>query len=607
MSRLPQLELLSEQNLLSALDLHFAELMCRISEDNSLELALAAALASDAIAKGHVCLQLQSLAGSRLGSPVVCSLPSLNAWQNHLRGCLVVGVPGEFKPLILDGKGRLYLQRYWQYEQCIAEQLLSRAAIPVKVDEARLQQGLRQLFPHAAPERPDWQKLAAASALLNNFCLISGGPGTGKTSIVVRILALLQQQAGASLTIALAAPTGKAAARVQAAIQLAKTTLPLEPELLAAIPERAATIHRLLGSRPDSTQFRHHEGNPLAIDVLVVDEASMIDVALMAKLLQALPRSCRLILLGDRHQLASVEAGSVLSDIYGRAAGFTQEFCGKLEAVTGEQVESQAKSGSPLNDCVLTLRHSYRFAAWSGIGKLAEAVNRGAADEALRLLSDGQAADSGLLDRRQAPVALAVAGFANYFELVRGGASITDLFNAFEQFRLLTALTGGAWGSRLLNQAVEQALIAKGTAAPGSVWYPGRPLMIRRNDYNLRLYNGDIGIVLDDGSGEPRVCFSTADGLFRWIAPSRLPQWELAYALTVHKSQGSEFDHVMLLLPEKDAPLLTRELVYTAITRARKRFQISGSEALIRLAVERRLQRPSGLMDALWGSDLHCR
>jgi len=601
MSRLPQLELLAEQNLLSALDLHFAELMCRLSADSSPELSLAAALASNAIAQGHVCLQLPSWAGSRLGNPPIYSLPSLTAWHNHLRGCAVVGEPGDFRPLILDGQGRLYLQRYWQYEQSIAQQLLRRAATPVTVDENSLRLGLRQLFPQAAPERPDWQKLAAAGAVLKFFSLISGGPGTGKTSIVVRILVLLQQQAGGNLTIALAAPTGKAAARVQAAIQSAKMSLPLDPELLAGIPDHAATIHRLLGGRPDSSQFRHHQGNPLAVDVLVIDEASMVDVALMAKLLQALPETCRLILLGDRFQLASVEAGSVLSDIYGRAAGFTRAFCRQLEQVTGEPVESEAETAAALSDCVVTLRHSYRFGAQSGIGQLAGAVNRGAADEALCLLSDERAADIGLFDRHQDPVSLAVAGFANYFELVRRGAPVTVLFTAFERFRLLTALTGSARGSLLLNQAIERELIASGAAEPGSTWYPGRPLIIRRNDYNLRLYNGDIGIVLDDGSGESRVCFTSADGQLRWIAPTRLPQWELAYALTVHKSQGSEFDTVVMVLPERDAPLLTRELLYTAITRARNRFQISGSEALIRLAVERRLQRPSGLMDALWG------
>jgi len=601
-TRSPALEQLAGQNILSPLDVHFAELMGRLSADDSVELALAAALTSSAIAKGHVCIRLESFAGTQLGNPVVCSLPQEAAWKRHLRACPVVGGPGDFCPLILDHDGRLYLQRYWQYEQHIAQALLRRAAIPVGLqDEAQLSETLERLFPAASAAKPDWQKLAVAAAMLKKFTLISGGPGSGKTSIVVRILALMQRQAGGALDIALTAPTGKAAARLQASIQQAKLKLPLDRATIDSIPEQAATIHRLLGSRPDSTHYRYHAGNPLQIDALVMDEASMVDVALMARLLQALPEKCRLILLGDRHQLASVEAGSVLSDIYGSASGFTPAFCRQLERLTGEPVAASTAVDSALSDCVVLLRYSYRFGSQSGIGKLAGAVNLGDGDAALRLLCRRQSPDVALLDWRGELVTQAAAGYQGCLKLAREGASATEVFQAFDRFRVLTALSAGVRGTLVLSQAIEQRLAADGLADNVSDWYPGRPVLIRRNDYNLRLYNGDIGILLRDEAGRPRVCFSAADGLFRWIAPSRLPQWELAYAMTVHKSQGSEFDHVLMVLPDNDSPLLTRELVYTAVTRARKRFEISASEAVFRTAVARRMQRPSGLRDALWG------
>lgn len=602
MTGIPELELLAGQGLLSSLDIHFAELMGRLSDDRSLELLLAAALTSSAIGKGHVCMQLERFAGTRLGNPAVCALPARVEWERRLRSSEAVGVPGEFSPLILDNRGRLYLQRYWQYEHNLAQELLRRASMPLEtLDETQLKAELERLFPATNQVSPDWQKLAAATAVLRNFTLISGGPGTGKTSIVVRILALLQQQAGAAFHIALAAPTGKAAARLQVSIQQAKLSLPLSQERISIIPEQAVTLHRLLGSRPDSTQYRYHAGNPLPIDGLILDEASMVDIALMAKLLQALPERCRLILLGDRHQLASVEAGSMLSDIYGKASGFTPAFCRQLERVTGERVEPSPEPDYALSDSVVTLRHSYRFGRLSGIGQLASAVNSGNGDETLRQLCDGRTADVVLRDWREDPVALALSGYRNHLKLAQDGASAEAVFKAFEQFRVLTALSVGPRGTLLLNRAIEETLVAVGIVEGGSAWYPGRPVIVRRNDYNLRLYNGDIGILLQDGSRQLRVCFPVAEGLFRWIAPSRLPQWELAYAMTVHKSQGSEFGQVLLVLPENDAPLLTRELIYTAVTRARERFEISASEALLRLAVARRLQRPSGLKDALWG------
>lgn len=602
-----QLARLGEAGILGSLDLHFARFLCRLAGQERWELALAAALTSSWTAAGHVCLDLAQVAGRTLPLELdggCVSFPSRRGWERALRQTPVVGAPGDYTPLVLDHAGRLYLHRYWAYERGLATRLKARASEPILgLDLASLGAGLAILFP-AAGVRPDWQKVAAALALVRRFSVISGGPGTGKTSTVVRILALLRQQPGGmDLDIALAAPTGKAAVRMQESIRGAKQSLPLAPAVIEAIPEQAQTLHRLLGWNPVVGSYHYHRDNPLPLDVLILDEASMVDLAMMARLVDAMPPAARLILLGDRNQLASVEAGAVLGDICGTLPGFSRELAAQLRELTGEQLEARQTPASPIADSLVLLRHSYRFGADSGIGRLAEAVNMGQGQRALALLQGEDVPDIGWLgpDRQVAP--LAAAGYRDYLQALRAGRELPEVFRAFERFRVLCALREGDSGVAGLNLAIERALQREGLIDPSHPWYPGRPVMVTRNDYGLHLYNGDIGLVVVDPGcpGRRQVCFLTEAGRVRRLAAARLPAHDTAYAMSVHKSQGSEFERVLLVLPVRDNPLLTRELIYTAITRARRRFEVQAPVEALEAGIRRRVQRASGLREELWG------
>ncbi len=596
---------LYRQGVLGDQDVQFARLMCRLADNQAPELALGAALASRWTASGHVCLALAAEAGKPLGMGAErWVLPEKSSWEAALRQSPVVGRPGEYRPLILDQAGRLYLYRYWEYQQELAEALRLRAGLLAEgVDEALLQEGLQRLFPKQPSGQADWQKLAAATAVLRRFCVISGGPGTGKTSTVLRILALLRQQpGGAELNIALAAPTGKAAARLQESIHSAKGRLGMDEPLCMAIPEQASTLHRLLGAKPQSVYFRYDRDNLLPVDVLVIDEASMVDIALMAKLMRALPEQARLILLGDKDQLASVEAGAVLADICGEAPGFSEDFRKKLLQLTGEQIPPSAGAVSTLADAVVLLQRSFRFEQDSDIGQLAAAVNAGRAGDCFALLQEGRCQAIGRLSPHESVAAAAAQHYLDYLRCLRAGAPVGEVFDVFNRFRVLCAVRTGPAGVEALNRDIEARLEAEGLIDTRCHHYAGRPVMITRNEHDLRLYNGDIGILFPhpgDG-GRLQVLFQTGEGMVRKVSPARLPEHETVYAMTVHKSQGSEFDRVLLVLPPGEGLHLSRELVYTGITRARQRFEISTTEQALRQAVEQRLERVSGLRDALW-------
>jgi exodeoxyribonuclease V alpha subunit len=606
------LETLRQWGQLSDLDLHFGRLLARLAACETPELVMAACLVSQWTSNGHVCLDLNDLAGTSLFAQVGTPwpAPALDAWSATLLASPVVGRPDDARPLVLDGHGRLYLQRYWHYEQQVALDLQQRLANhALDIDIARLHEGLARLFPASPGSACNWQKIAAVTAVLKGFCVIAGGPGMGKTSTVARVLALLVEQAERSkLRIGLAAPTGKAAGRLQEAIHDAKQRLPLDPATRDAIPDETFTLHRLLGASADASTFRHNRDAPLPLDVLVVDEASMIDLGLMARLVQALPAQARLILLGDRDQLASVDAGAVLGDICWQAPAFSAAFCAEVERLTGEHISPSAAHPSAIGDAVVLLQQSYRFGAGSGIGQLARAVNNNEVTEAIRLLQREH-----FDDLAWSPVSTPVAaphhlthsfatGFQPYLDLVKTGAAPAEVCAAFDRFRVLCAHRSGPLGAAALNQHIEDILQTEWRIDARHPWYPGRPVMITRNDYALRLFNGDVGITLPDpvAGGRLRVFFPAADGEMRRLPPLRLPAHETVYAMTVHKSQGSEFDAVLLVLADAYAAAMTRELLYTGITRARTHTAICGTEEALRAAIGRRLQRSSGLREALW-------
>lgn len=575
----------------SGLQGHLTGLLMRLADSRDPELArILARLAAMTIA-GHSCISVRE---------AVDGAGAARLLEEYLCGTAIIGPPGEQKPIVLDGDGRLYLRRYWDYEQRLAADLRARAARRHAVDETALRAALGRLFPG---EEEGWQKVAAAVAVARGLCVLSGGPGTGKTTTVVRVLALIAElHRAAPPRIALAAPTGKAAARLQEAIRQARAHLPVGPESLALIPDTASTLHRLLGGRPDSTGFAFHRDRPLPLDMLVVDEASMVDLALMAKLVDALPAHARLLLVGDKDQLASVEPGAVLGSVCPEGNAYTPAFAAWLRATTGHEVEVDAAAVSPLRDAVVLLERSYRFAAGGGIAALAGAIRRGDSAQAIAALRSG-----GELTWVQEPPdrqrwrATVAPHLRRYAHAVRGGEA-RAAFEAFAEFRVLAAVREGPVGVEWLNGELDRALAAELGVPPARGWFPGRAIMVRRNHRGLQLFNGDIGLVLEGREADGlRVVFPTPDGRHRMLAPARLPEHELAYALTVHKSQGSEFGHVLVLLPGADSPVLTRELLYTAVTRARARVTLWGSEESVRAAVSRRTERATGLRTACWG------
>ena len=577
-----------ERELIATADLHLARHLLALEAHPPPHLDLLVALTSAQVRAGNVCLPLDGEGPLReLGVRID---------PQALTGSSLVGVPGDAgaTPLVCAGR-RLYLARYHAWEQQVIEALerLLRGDPPT-VDRARLEAGLEALFP-PTPGRTDWQRVAAALAVTQRLCVISGGPGTGKTYTVGRILRLLLDQAApGSLRIALAAPTGKAAARLSDSIRALGAR---DPQWPARVPE-AQTLHRLIGRRQGRVRSRHGPHNPLPVDLLIVDEVSMVDLPLMARLLAALPPQARLILLGDRHQLASVEAGQVMADLCGGGGrAYRPALAADLEALTGAPLPVSTQALPAMADHVVTLTRSRRFDARKGIGRLARAVNSGDLEAVLEALRSGdEQLDTRANDRRSLH-ALLEEGVLPLCARIREAPSPEEALRRLDERRVLCAVREGPQGVTELNRAIERRL---GVADEGPL-YHGRPVMVTVNDYEQQLFNGDIGLVFRDAHGRPRVFFPTDAGHARAIPPSRLPPHETVYAMTIHKSQGSEFGEVILVLPERETPVVTRELLYTGITRARERLILCAGEGVLAQALRRRVRRVSGLRDALWG------
>ncbi|HJV74728.1 MAG TPA: exodeoxyribonuclease V subunit alpha [Noviherbaspirillum sp.] len=620
-------------------------------ERTPVPLLLGAALLAEFEGRGHSCLDLSELReelGDALALPTerwqqvlaaAGPLPtSADAWRTLLLACPQVRAadePDRQQPLVLDGI-KLYLRRYWCAESLIAQSVIARASHRREVDGAAVRQWLDRLFePDPQESGPDWQKIACAVAVRSQLTIVTGGPGTGKTYTVARLLALLLALADdpAALRIALAAPTGKAATRLkqsidQALADLAKrvgAALPLAE--LASRMSAGLTLHTLLGARPDTRKPRHHAGNPLDLDVLVVDEASMVDLEKMALLLDALPAHAMVILLGDKDQLASVEAGAVLGDLChraqeGRYAAMTAAY---LHAASGETMpDAMLGDGNALAQQTVMLRKSRRFGG--PIGTLALAVNRGdvnAARETLRAPDEQvlawieRARRDDVLSLAMRESADATGGFGRYLALLKArpdgkdGQAYNDwvkaVLGAFDTFRILCAVRDTDWGVKELNAALENTMDAAGALRCRGEWYPGRPVMVTRNDRSLGVVNGDVGITLPDPARPQimRVYFDAGDTV-RSVLPSRLPHVETAFAMTVHKAQGSEFLHAALVLPSASSLVLTRELVYTGITRAKARFTLLTPDAsVLDDAVRKQTQRASGLQERIGRHDVN--
>ncbi|RUL78426.1 exodeoxyribonuclease V subunit alpha [Dyella choica] len=650
MSRDAMLAMLAEavtRRVLRSLDLAFARFVAECDPHAEASLLLLAALASRQLGDGHPCLDLQALdalaaeqewpatwlellcAAALPVSPVVA--------DSH-------GMPAA-APLVLDGR-RLYLRRYWNYECRVAEGIAARLGESMLPAQA-LHEELRRLFPARADDHVNWPRVACALAARGAFSVITGGPGTGKTTTVVRLLGLLQtlhlRQQAAPLRIRLAAPTGKAAARLNASIARQIALLDVEESVRVAIPLQVETLHRLLGARPDSRRYAHDSRHPLHVDVLVVDEASMIDLEMMAAVLDALPPHARLILIGDKDQLASVEAGAVLGELGRRAEQgcYSEATANWLQEASSDDVAAYVQEGAQaLDQHIAMLRSSHRFDAASGIGQLASAVNAGDATAVNALLGSASgdiawvassvsaASIEALVMHRQAGqlAESGPQGFRYYLDRLRQHRPALDaddasyrlwaheVLEAFNRYQVLCAVRHGPCGVEQLNRDVASTLLGAGLIEADRGWYEGRPVMMTRNDYSLGLMNGDVGMTLRmrgvDGELRLHVAFPIARGTssetpqndhapVRCVLPSRLGDVETVYAMTVHKSQGSEFEHTALVLPEDAPAVLTRELLYTGITRARRWLTLVGTQAAIEHALAQRTRRYSGLAQRL--------
>ncbi|MBS1197683.1 MAG: exodeoxyribonuclease alpha subunit [Proteobacteria bacterium] len=616
-------------------------------------LAEAAKLVCAAIESGQVCAHLDEMAER---------FPSQAELRAKLLASGMVAEAGSEKvlPLVLDAAGRLYLHRYFDYEQRLAASLLARCSSaetsiqssprrkPGSSSSVLLDSGFRRndefeaqgfylppnegslrllddLFARNAQrlgDAPDWQRLAVALALQSRLTIISGGPGTGKTTTVVALLACLLQE-NPELRVKLAAPTGKAAARMLEAVRQNAASLP--PELRERLPSESSTLHRLLGATGEAGRFRHHRSNPLPLDALVVDEASMLDLSLAVHLLEALPPQARLILLGDKDQLAAVEAGAIFAEISadaGKSAECLQALSGWISTpVERLQAALPTTTGmaTGLRDSVVWFSESHRFADTSGIGRLAAQIRAGQGTEACGWLAQQGDETVGWLQDGEAQLApetrqAILAGFAPYLRALEGikpgleAASVEflpEIFATFDQFRVLCALRETPRGVRAINALVEKQVrqrMAIGLPEMGGAWYAGRPVMVTCNDHAQKLYNGDIGICLPDERGVTMVYFPASAGGFRAILPVRLPEHESAFAMTVHKAQGSEFNEVFLLLPAEPNRVVTRELLYTGITRAAKQVTLVGSQQVLLSACANPTRRHSGLIDRMRGA-----
>ena len=542
-----------------------------------------------------------------------------------LSACRVVGKPGEYQPLILDAN-HLYLHRFWVREQVIAKKIRQLSALKEEnVDIELLKQGLNKLFPITPlPENKiDWQRIAAFCAVINKFCVITGGPGTGKTTVVAAVLALLQEQSmnnnGRPLTVKLCTPTGKASARLTEAVAMEKVRLKCSKEIKSFIPEKSTTIHKLLGGRYLSPNFKYNSKRKLEADVVVVDEASMVPMMIMAKLLDAVAENTKIILLGDKDQLASVEAGAIFGDVCDAAGGsskaqnlFSEEFIKLYLKTENNEIRiEKTPDYNPVIDSVVELVESHRFASDRSIGKLKNLINEGDSDSALSILENPQETELNYkqinskseeiyYNLKDTITNLKVTNTAvNYLAYINA-SDINEAFRIFDSFRILCAYKVGVYGTKEVNKHIIRIVKNHYGIPRDKKYFKGMPILIKKNYSPLGLYNGDIGLCwsMPDNPERVLVYFSDVNnpGKFRHFTPAQLPDHETVFAMTIHKSQGAGFENVLIILSDdNDSPLLTRELLYTGITRAEKKVMIWCSEKAFIKAVKTKTIRYSGL------------
>ncbi|WP_392560220.1 exodeoxyribonuclease V subunit alpha [Orbus mooreae] len=620
------LDKLKSNGAIAPLDFHLACFLTR--QSNLVEpvaqarFALLIAWLSIEVRSGHVCINLSEITKTnleyRFGRELTNYLfnalnyPTNEDWFMLCRelGESMVGAGDVLSPFVLH-TNRLYFQRMWQYEKHVAGYFNHR--LQLEVPNSMAKTWLSQLFPDDSDNEIDWQKVATASAIIHPVTIVSGGPGTGKTTTISKILVMLtalhQEQSLQPLRIIAAAPTGKAAARLTESLSKALATLDVPQTIKKCIPVEAVTLHRLLGATISSNKYLYNQDNPLSVDILLIDEASMIDLPMMSSVIAALPETSRLILLGDKEQLSSVEAGAVFGDLCEQLNhGYSHQHVQLITQLTGYHLIAK-NTQLTTADSICLLQKSYRFSHQSGIGLLSSFVKEGQNQNALQLLLHQEFNDIAFYmmesgeEYRYAVEQCADAYQAYLNIIMMNPYDVMAVLEAFAQFRLLCALRDGPFGVKGLNKVIENRLKQYGhiTIAKQDAWYIGRPIMILKNSFSLGLFNGDIGITLPaaDDSNKLKVYFLLPNGQIKGVSPFRLPEHETAYAMTIHKSQGSEFQRIAIILPNEYTPLLSRSLLYTAITRSKEHVAIYSSKNIIEKTINTQINRQSGLADLL--------
>lgn len=564
---------------------------------------------SHALGDGHTCLSLDGIAEKVLWQSEVVENASTTGYYfpdaETLKGLLISMDLLEVNrlPLVFD-YDRLYMRRYWSFEVEVANKIDELMMSTFVVDQERCKKIISQLFNQPSFEEFDNQKIAVANSLNKQFTIIAGGPGTGKTTTVTKLLIALQDINNCSLRIAMAATTGKASQRLIESINKTKNKVVDEcslPETLSnSIPEESFTLHRLLGPIKNSHNFKHNENNPLEIDILLIDEISMVDLPMMSRVLRALPVNARVILLGDADQLPSVAAGSILADIAPRdITGYSPSNASYLRDITGYSL--------PVNenglDHLTLLTYSHRFSGSGGIGQLANHVIKGGVQGAWSVMQSEHKELS--CTSNQELLSWLTPLVSKYFIPLFKATNIDDAFYILDHFRFLCATRKGEFGVAKINEAIEDILRKKGVIPFGDKLYHGKPIMVSTNDYSLNLFNGDIGIIWKSTNGKLLATFPTGkddleNNTYRFLSPARLPEVETVYAMTIHKTQGSEFQNIGMILPEQDSPILSRELLYTGITRAKESINMFSNEILFKKAVSRKIVRYSALQERIF-------
>ncbi|MFP8488232.1 exodeoxyribonuclease V subunit alpha [Gracilimonas sp. Q87] len=588
------------EGLITDVELEYARFLRQLDPAANDEILLAGTACIFAQKNGHICIDLNKPTNEPLfdedKTGIRLDTATFEKWLNSLGTSELVSKDGSLQPLVME-EGRLYLHKFWKFEEELTAWIRNRAKITNEITENEKKVIAEFIKPKKEQFVSNWQEVALCLSFIKNLIVISGGPGTGKTHTVLNIItAQLLSNQNKNYNIALTAPTGKAARRLIDSIEEGKESLPNHLKEEIVLPESAMTVHKLLGASYRSNTFQYDNENHLPHDIVVVDEASMLDINMWVRLVRAIGPNTKLVVLGDKDQLASVEAGSILGDICAGENSYSNEVATQISDLTGTAPLTAAPNTPAINDCVVFLTKSYRFSDDSGIKKLADAINDQNSEAVLNLLQNEDHPDLKWIEPKTNTLEKIISKYGlNHFE--EYSANDEKRMEASNSRKILCAIRKTKYGVESINQLVEIGIKRKNSLIISNDWYDGRLVMATKNDAALRIRNGEMGIF---NIKEDKIQFEGEHNFS--ISPSRLADYESAYAITIHKSQGSEFEDVAIMLPESYSDVLSKEILYTAVTRARKNTLVFGSKDVIQKTVERSVNRQSGVKGKIWSS-----